>query len=129
VTDSDVDPVIVALSDLLVMTALERAWARAVKRARYAVPPQARHHQYMQINVSEDQMTAALRDAWALAPTLQARHRLDLDPSAWADVLNGYTRALLMMRVSHHPDRLRPLLAPLIGVTDDGWTRRDAAHG
>jgi len=106
------DPIL-ALSDLLVLTALERAWARAVKRGRYHVPAATRHNQYLRTVIDETLIDSALRDAWALVPLLAVRHGLGVDPYAWTQTLDSYTRALVMAQEPHSPARLAPLLTPL----------------
>ena len=115
----DVDPSLLALSDLLVLTALERAWSRSVRRARYGTPAAQRHNQYLRSPVPVEKIDSALRDSWVLCPILADRHDLDTDPAAWQQLLDSYTRALLMAGQSHHPDRLAALLGSL--PSPDGW--------
>jgi hypothetical protein len=124
---SDVDPTLLALSDLLVLTALERTWARQRRSNRPSCPPTQRHMQYMRYPVPDDRIEHVLRDAWCLCPQLVTRHHLDVDADRWADVLNDYTRALLLMTVGHTPDRLTPLLLPLAASAPDltDWNSDD----
>lgn len=121
---ADVDPALLALSDLLVLTALERAYARTARRARYTCPPAERHNQYLRHAIPEAQVEAVLRDAWALCPTLAIRHNLDVDPTDWHALLDGYTRALIMMSQNHNPTRLIGALARLHPAPDD-WDGPD----
>lgn len=105
-----VDPVLLAASDCLVLTALERAGARALPRAARAGE---RHTAYLRFPIAREKVDHALAGAWALAPLLAARHDLDLDVAAWCSVLDDYARALLLMTQPHTPAQLRPHLYPV----------------
>lgn len=107
---ADVDPVLLAVSDLLVLEALTRAWSRTVPRSRRAVSAGRRHTEYQRYPVPAGRLDSAMRDAWALCPVLANRYPLPVDVVAWQEALDGYTRALLMMGESHTPDRLLPVL-------------------
>jgi hypothetical protein len=116
------DPVLVALSDAAVLVALERAWNRVMPRsARAGVPPAARHSAYLDAPIYLDALDKALAGAWDLLPMLAARHGLDVDVRQWGNLLDGYTRALLMACEPHEPERLRPHLAEL-GIAE-AWAR------
>lgn len=121
---ADVDPSLLLASDLLVLEALTRAWARTVKRSGRGVPAAARHNQYLRIAVPEDRIDAILHDAWVLCPLLAQRHDLSISPTGWAQALDAYTRALLLMSQNHTPGRLRAALAAVdaadLGPVGDG---------
>ena len=117
---ADVDPALLAISDTLVLHALERAWARTVKRNGRGCNPAQRHNQYLRQPVPEDKVENVLHDAWALCPLLAHRHDLDVDPQVWGDLLHNYTRALLMMCQPHNPHRLTEVLA-LLGPVHDAF--------
>lgn len=110
---TDIDPTLLIASDLLVLDALTRAWARTVKRSGRSVPLAGRHNQYLHRAVPEDRIDAVLHDAWVLCPLLAQRHNLSVSPTGWAQTLDSYTRALLMMSQPHSPARLRAALANL----------------
>lgn len=107
------EDVAVALSDLLVLTASQRAYAR-VRSSLKAIPPSERHRGYEYVAIPESQIERALADAWTLCPMLASRNRLDIDAAAWAERLDGYTRALFLMGEPHSIDRVRAaVVAPL----------------
>lgn len=121
---------VLAVSDLLVLTALERAWARTRRRptgAQSNNPPAAtRHAQYMSQPVPSQRLDVALRDAWALCPLLVDRHSLDVEPVAWMQLLDSYTRTLLMMGQPHRVAELgRHLQALPAHVPDGAWIEDD----
>lgn len=124
---SDVDPTLLAVSDLLVLEALTRGWARTVKRSGRSVPPVARHNQYLRTPVTEDRIDSVMHDAWVLCPLLAQRHNLPVDTQDWADRLDGYTRALLMMSMPHSLQRLTELLVGVSQAADR--TEWDAEDG
>lgn len=126
---SDCPPTLLAVSDVLILTALERAWARTVKRAQRSCPAHQRHNQYLTSPVREDRMEAVLHDAWTLCPLLTHRHDLPVDPVAWADTLDGYTRALLLMAQPHNPTRLAPILGALTTTSDNADWEADTWDG
>lgn len=116
------DPVLVALSDLAVLVALERAWNRVMPRsARAGVHPGQRHSAYLHAPIYPATLDKALGGAWELLPLLTQRHDLEVNPAAWALLLDGYTRALLMACEPHHPERLRPHLIDL--AITEAWSR------
>ena len=122
---ADVDPTLLALSDLLVLDALTRAWTRTVKRSDRQVHPAARHNQYLRNPVNQDRVVRVLNDAWVLCPLLVDRHGLQVDSDEWQQVLASYTETLLMMQVNHNPARLIPVLQRM-AVDDraDTWEPR-----
>lgn len=111
-----VDPALLATSDLLVLEALTRAWARTVKRTGRGVPAVQRHNQYMHATIPLDRVDAVMHDAWVLTPLLANRHGFHVDPAAWTQALDSYTRSLLLMGQAHSPTRLAGLLANLDGA-------------
>lgn len=100
---------LLALSDLLVLTACQRAYAR-VRSALKAIPPSERHRGYEYVAIPEEKIERALADAWTLCSMLASRHQLDVDPAEWAQALDGYARALLLMAEPHSTSRLRATL-------------------
>lgn len=113
----DVDPVLLAVSDLLVLVALERGFARVVPRSlRPRVSSSERHRGYELVPIRADAIDKALKDAWVLCPMLASRNRLRIDVDAWVQLLDTYTRSLVLMGQPHSPSRLRPCLAPLVAV-------------
>lgn len=102
---------LVALSDLLVLTACQRAYSRAITRRTKFVPMRERHRAYEDFPIPEDKIEAALEDAWSLCALVNHRNDLRVDVEAWTATLDGYTRALLMMSVPHSPTQLRNVLA------------------
>lgn len=123
---ADVDPALLAVSDVLILHALERAWARTVRRADRSCPAHLRHNQYLRAPVPEERIEAVLHDAWTNCNLLVHRHALPVDPVAWSDTLDSYTRALLLMCQPHAPARLTQVLIPLI--TGDVWVEDAAAR-
>lgn len=118
-----IDPVLVALSDLLVMTALERACSRSLPRSvrGHELAAHERHVAYLTNPIDPDRIEHALRGAWVLCPYLAARHDLPIDYGQWAGLLDSYVTALLMVCEPHETDTLRPHLAPL-GI-GEAWAR------
>lgn len=120
---ADLDPVLLAVSDLLVLDALTRAWSRTVKRSDRAVPAGQRHTEYQRRPVPVDRLDAVLHDAWVLCPMLAERHSLPVSIVPWQDALDSYTRALLMMSERHTPGRLLVVLQQVpqwVPDPDDG---------
>lgn len=105
------DPTVLALSDLFVLTALQRACARREGITVRHIPLRDRHSAYEQHPVLESKIDTVLADAWALCPLIAGRHHLDIDVARWIGLLDGYTRALLLMGMPHSPQRLRDVLA------------------
>lgn len=116
---ADIDPALLTASDVLVLEALTRAWSRTVPRSRRAVAPHARHTEYQRYPVPVDRMDSAMRDAWALCPILAHRHELPVDVVRWQEVLDQYTRALLMMGMEHTTARLIEVLRHVPDGDDD----------
>lgn len=121
---ADVDPQFLAISDMMVLTALDRAFARTVKRAQRTVPAAARHSQYIHFPIPEEKFEAVLHDAWALCPLMATRYDLACDVIVWMDALDGYTRALLMMGEAHSPERLTATLQRVPDESDE-WSDSD----
>lgn len=111
-----VDPALLATSDVLVLEALTRAWARTVKRSGRGVPAVQRHTQYLHATVPVERVDAVMHDAWVLCGLLAHRHGFYVDPAAWAQALDSYTRSLLLMGQPHSPTRLAGLLTQLDGA-------------
>jgi hypothetical protein len=109
-----VDPVLVAVSDCLVLTALERAWSRTVPRSdRQRVSARDKHRGYVIVPIRGDRIDKALDGAWQLCQLLQHRHALSVHWDEWAALLDQYTRALIMMSQPHQTTALTAYLAPL----------------
>lgn len=107
----DVDPVLLAVSDLAVMTACQRAYNRLAGRGRWDIPADRRHTAYERVTADEVKIDKALKDAWVLLPQLATRHALQVPVGRWVDTLDTYTRALLMAGQPHQVLRLVPHLA------------------
>lgn len=107
---ADIDPALLAISDVLVLEALTRAWARTVKRSERSVPAAAQHNQYLRRPIAEERIDSVMTNAWAYCPLLADRHKLTIDLDRWMTALDGYTRSLLMAGINHTPDRLIDLL-------------------
>lgn len=113
-----VDPVLVAVSDCLVLTALERGWSRTVLRSdRAKVPSNQKHQGYLRFPIHMDKIDKALTDAWQLCALMAHRHDLDIPWKDWAAVLDGYTRAIVTALEPHSIERLAEFLAPLGSAT------------
>jgi hypothetical protein len=110
--------VLLAVSDVLVMTACQRAYSRSISRRTKYVPMRDRHRAYELVSISEEKIEAALADAWTLCPALCSRHQLGVDVDVWVGTLDSYTRSLLLMSMPHAATRLSPILAAAVGVRD-----------
>lgn len=89
---------LLALSDVLVDRALERAYSRGLPgdaRRRAALANTPRHRAYEQIRIPASRHDHVLDDAWSMTPELADRWLLPVDPAEWAVVLDRYTRRLL----------------------------------
>jgi protein-L-isoaspartate O-methyltransferase len=115
---SDVEPVLAACSDLLVLKALERAATFGARARRRAVPPHSRHRAYQDNPVPVEKIEHIVKDMFVLCPLLAARHHLEVDTAAWGALLEQYTRVLLMMGQPHSPARLIDVLGKLPPVED-----------
>lgn len=112
---TDVDPVLLAVSDLLILTALERGFARVVPRSmRPRVSSSERHRGYEIVPIRAEMIDKALTDAWVLCPMLASRNRFDIDVPSWVQLLDSYTRSLILMGQPHSQSVLRPKLTPLV---------------
>lgn len=125
-----VDAVLLATSDLLVLTALERANARTQPRSlRAAGSASRRHCAHEQHPIHPDRMDHALKDAWVHIGMIAERHAIAVDVEQWAALLDSYTRSILMMGVSHALSRLLPYLEQLQAVGAPDWSDDDQAVG
>lgn len=97
---------LVALSDVVVIRALERACNRGLARTRWSTGTEVRHRAYERIPIPAARVDHALEDAWCHLPDLARRHRLPIAPQLWADALDAYVRDLLDTRQPHTLDRL-----------------------
>lgn len=106
---------LLALSDMLVVRALERGYSRLPRstRAGLTVP---RHRVHERIRLTEAVQDGMLADAWALCPEYVRRWQLPVDDAAWAAALDGYTRVLLRTGRPHTLDGMAAALAPLTAV-------------
>jgi hypothetical protein len=108
------DERLLAVSDLLVLVALERGFARVVPRSlRPRVPSSERHRGYTLVRIQPEAINKALTDAWVLCPMLASRNRFTLEVPAWQELLDSYTRSLLLSAEPHTPSLLRPHLQAL----------------
>jgi hypothetical protein len=90
------DERLLAVSDLLVLVALERGFARVVPRSlRPRVPSSERHRGYTLVRIQPEAINKALTDAWVLCPMLASRNRFTLEVPAWQELLDSYTPSLL----------------------------------
>lgn len=109
---------VLAVSDLLVMTALERAGSRVAPRSQRAGVDRYRVHERYAIPVSRIDYALGVAPgsvgAWSLCPLLHSRHRLPVDLEQWTAMLDGYTRALLLMGQPHTTSRLAEAVARLL---------------
>lgn len=97
---------LVALSDVVVIRALERACNRGLARTRWTTGSDVRHKAYERIAIPPERVDHALEDAWCHLAELTARHRLAIAPKLWATALDAYVRDLLQTRQPHTLDRL-----------------------
>lgn len=118
------DAVLLAVSDTLVLKALERAATSALPRsARSAMSLGRRCRAYEDHPLDDAKIDAGLRGMWDLCPMLAGRHDLDVDVLAWQQLLDTYTRALLMMG---EPHRVARLAAQLNLAKPTEWAMDDA---
>jgi hypothetical protein len=109
---------LLALSDALVMRALERAASRGLPGharddcRRDGIP---QHRAYLHRRIEPAKIPAALNGAWAFTSELVYRWDLPIDPGDWATVLHGYTRGLLLRQDPHRLDDLASAL-PSVGA-------------
>ena len=104
------DKTLIAVSDVLVLTALQRAYSRCITRATKPVPLRERHRAYEHIAIPEQKIEQALADAWALCPLLASKYLDDVDALKWSTTLDTYTRSLLMSSMPHTRQRLEAIL-------------------
>lgn len=107
---------LLALSDVLVVRALERAYSRGLtgeyRRATHdrQLP---RHRAYEQIHIPPSRHARALDDAWSLTDELAASWDLPIASPVWARSLDDYCRSLL---TTQRPRSLPELEAILAGA-------------
>lgn len=112
--EREVSPVLLALSDVLVLVALERAASRSLPGSvRRTIPASQRHRAYELHPIPEAKMDQALTDAWSSCSLVAARHDLEVSVTDWVALLDSYTRTLILMGQNHTPRRLRPHLLRL----------------
>lgn len=104
------DDALLALSDALVVRALERAAGRMGRSGRSGGTPR---HQVYRVAPPGRDTDQLLQGAWDLCGEYAYRHRLPFDSNAWARALQGYTAALLATRNEHTLDDLARALYPL----------------
>lgn len=117
---SDIDPVLLAVSDTLVFKALERA-ATYGPRARRRGGAAGRYRAYEDNPVPVERIDSVVGGMFTLCPLLADRHNLDVDVVAWAALLESYTRVLLMMGQTHRPAHLIDTLGQLPDRRGDDW--------
>ena len=83
---------LLAVSEVMVLRAVERGWNRAGRRGKERLP------------VPAEQLDAALSDAWAFTP--RAAALCGADETALHATLDSYARDLLLTGDSHDPVRL-----------------------
>jgi hypothetical protein len=108
---------LLALSDVAVMRALERAYSRGLSgdaRRIAAHDGVARHHAYEKFPIALPRQAYVLEDAWSFLPELAGRWPLTVDPGVWALALDRYTRSLLTTRDEHSLDELSLALTGLV---------------
>lgn len=91
---------LLASAEVVVQTAVTRAWNRAGKRGRERQP------------VPADALDAAMAGVWDGVPRVAAL--LGVDADRLRSTLDGYTRALLVSGAEHDPRTLATNLIPLI---------------
>lgn len=107
------NPSFVALSDALVLVALERAASRDLPGSvRMTTPAAEKHRLYERFPIAK--LDYALTDAWALLPRLVKEHKLGVDPAEWELMLDSYTRSLIMMCQPHELAQLTRHLEQLV---------------
>lgn len=104
------DPVLLAVSDVLVTVALERAASRVLPRsARQGL----RHEAHERQPIHPDRLDRALVGAWVHCAAVAATWADEVDVAEWVELLDSYTRALLTMGQHHSATRLAPHLGPV----------------
>lgn len=104
---------LLALSDVLVCRAHERAFSRDISGDARNMAVQEgipRHRAYERFPIAAARHTHALADAWYLTPELAYRWQLPVAAAEWASVLDHYSRSLLTTRAPHTLDDLEQAL-------------------
>lgn len=107
---------LLALSDLLVVRALERACSRGLSGdARRAARRHVDHpyRAYEAFKVPPTRVAYALEEAWTMTTPIVDRWQLPIEPGEWAHVLDLYARGLLTRQAPHTLDSLDAALALL----------------
>lgn len=121
-SETVVSPALLGISDVLVLTALERAFSRALPHgARRHIAAGNRHRGYELVSIPTERIEHALTDAWVLCPMMASRHQLRVDIPSWVELLHTYTSSLIMVGQPHAPSKLREVL----GVMLDGLAAED----
>lgn len=108
---------LLALSDVAVMRALERAYSRGLSGDARNMAVQegvSRHHAYEKFPIAGPRQAYALEHAWEFLPELADRWPLSVHPVVWAQALDRYTRGLLTTRDEHSLDELSLALTGLV---------------
>lgn len=109
---------LLALSDVTVMRALERAGSRGLSgETRRMLPAKgiAAHDAYRFAAIHPSRHTHALAGSWNITTELAWRWQLPVEAHEWAAVLDRYARDLLTSRAEHTLDELEAALR-LLGV-------------
>lgn len=93
---------LLALSDVLVLRALERSYSRGLTGEHRRVAADARHlprhRAYEEIQIPPMRHARALEDAWTITAELVSSWQLAVAAPEWAAALDGYCRDLLTTR-------------------------------
>lgn len=107
---------LLALSDVLVLRALERACSRGLdgsSRSAIARRNVPRHRAYEGIQIPAARHARAFEDAWSITGELADTWDLPVAPADWAATLDAYCRHLLSTRRPRSLTDLESVLAPL----------------
>lgn len=97
--------VLLALCHAQVLSALETVGKRIVKkiRERYKlVRPKGFHRAHTMWDMSESEVSQALKGAWTHVPTLLKDNRLELEPTDVSSVLDSLVRDLVITGTEYH---------------------------
>lgn len=100
---------LLALSDVLVVRAMERCYSRGLPgdiRRRVAVVHVPRHRAYEQFRIPASRHSHVLDDAFSICPELVYRWQLPVEAREWSVVLDRYCRQLLTSMSAHTLDAL-----------------------
>lgn len=93
---------LLALSDVVVLRALERAYSRGLTGEHRRVAAETRHlprhRAYEGIQIPTSRHARALEDAWSITGELAATWLLPVDAAEWSAALDAYCRDLLTTR-------------------------------